>query len=122
MVTGAFRGFGGPQGAFAAETQMNRLAEALGMDPVQIRLRNVLREGSLLSVGTPLPEGVSLDRVIEKCAAAAGWKVEANKKAEAIAYSIQSHPALIEPLPPHIRRGIGFAASFKNVGFSLWCS
>ena len=43
MVTGAFRGFGGPQGAFAAETQMNRLAEALGMDPVEIRLRNVLQ-------------------------------------------------------------------------------
>ena len=85
MVTGAFRDSGGPQGAFAAETQMNRLAEALGMDPVQIRLRNILREGSLLAVGTPLPKGVSLDKVIEKCATAAGWEVEVNKKAEAVA-------------------------------------
>ena len=58
---GAFRGFGGPQGAFAAEMQMNLLAEALGMDPVEIRSRNVLREGALLSVGTPLPKGVSID-------------------------------------------------------------
>ena len=58
LPNGAFRGFGGPQGAFAAEMQMNHLAEALGMDPVEIRLRNVLREGSLLSVGTPLPGGV----------------------------------------------------------------
>ena len=56
---GAFRGFGGPQGAFAAECQMNKLAEALGMDPVEIRARNVLTEGALLSVGTPLPKGVS---------------------------------------------------------------
>ena len=36
---GAFRGFGGPQGAFAAENQMNKLAEALGMDPVALRLQ-----------------------------------------------------------------------------------
>jgi CO/xanthine dehydrogenase Mo-binding subunit len=34
---------------------MNRLAEALGMDPVELRMRNILKEGSLLSVGTPLP-------------------------------------------------------------------
>ena len=65
MPNGAFRGFGGPQGAFAAETQMNRLAEALGMDPVEIRMRNLLREGSLLSVGTPLPKGVSMPQVVE---------------------------------------------------------
>ncbi len=54
---GAFRGFGGPQGAFAAEGQMNKLAEALGIDPVEIRMKNVLREGSLPSVGTPFPKG-----------------------------------------------------------------
>ncbi len=74
LPNGAFRGFGGPQGAFAAETQMNRLAEALGMDVVEIRMRNVLREGSLLSVGTPLPEGVSMPQVIEDCAQKGGWQ------------------------------------------------
>jgi CO/xanthine dehydrogenase Mo-binding subunit len=105
MVTGAFRGFGGPQGAFTAETQINRLAEALGMDPVEIRLRNVLREGSLLSVGTPLPKGVSMAQVIEKCAQEAGWPVE--------------HPIQGAPSAPHLKRGMGFAASFKNVGFSF---
>ena len=105
MVTGAFRGFGGPQGAFAAETQMNRLAEVLGMDPVEIRLRNVLHEGSLLSVDTPLPKGVSIAQVIEKCAQEAGWPVE--------------HPIQGVPSVPHLKRGMGFAASFKNVGFSF---
>ncbi|HIE57738.1 MAG TPA: aldehyde oxidase, partial [Anaerolineales bacterium] len=40
---GAFRGFGGPQGAFAAETQMNKLAEALDMDPVELRMKNIVR-------------------------------------------------------------------------------
>jgi CO/xanthine dehydrogenase Mo-binding subunit len=70
---GAFRGFGGPQAAFAAETQMNLLAEALGIDPVEIRRRNVLGEGGILSVGTPLPKGVSIGKVVEACAEAAGW-------------------------------------------------
>ncbi len=40
---GAFRGFGGPQGHFAAEMQMNKLAHALGLDPVEFRLRNTLQ-------------------------------------------------------------------------------
>ncbi len=44
---GAFRGFGAPQGAFVAEMQMNKLAERLGQDPVELRRRNVLRDGSL---------------------------------------------------------------------------
>ena len=67
VPTGAFRGFGGPQGAFAAESQMNRLAEKLGMDRVEIRRRNVLTEGALLSVGTPLPKGVTIGKVVDRC-------------------------------------------------------
>ena len=112
---GAFRGFGGPQGAFAAETQMNRLAEALEMDPVEIRLRNILQEGSLLSVGSPHPEGIRMDRVIEECAKAGGWQVSNGKwerKKE------ESEPSL-QALKPHLKRGIGVAAAFKNVGFSF---
>ena len=70
---GAFRGFGGPQGAFAAECQMNKLAEALEMDPVELRLKNVLREGDLLTTQTPIPKGVSMAEVIEAAAAESGW-------------------------------------------------
>jgi len=104
---GAFRGFGGPQGAFAAEMQMNRLAEALEMDPVEIRLLNILQEGSLLSVGTPLPKGVSLSQVVKECARASGWQEPEQKG--------QSSPSKTQP---HLKRGVGFAAAFKNVGFS----
>ena len=71
---GAFRGFGGPQGAFAAECQMNRLAEALGMDPVELRLKNVLREGSELIMQSIMPPGVTIGEVIESCAREAGWQ------------------------------------------------
>jgi CO/xanthine dehydrogenase Mo-binding subunit len=119
VVTGAFRGFGGPQGAFAAENQVNRLAEALGMDPVQIRLRNVLREGALLSVGSPLPKGVSLSQVIEQCATAAGWEVTSNTKGTARAERLSTPDRMNAGLVPHLKRGMGFAAAFKNVGFSF---
>jgi CO/xanthine dehydrogenase Mo-binding subunit len=108
---GAFRGFGGPQGGFAAETQMNRLAEKLGMDPVEIRMRNILREGSLLSVGTPLPKGVSLPQVVEKCASASGW--------EQTPAGWRRAAALQPASAGQLKRGLGFAASYKNVGFSF---
>ncbi|OGO34578.1 MAG: aldehyde oxidase [Chloroflexi bacterium RBG_16_57_11] len=119
MVTGAFRGFGGPQGAFAAETQMNRLAKALGMDPVELRLRNVLREGALLSVGTPLPKGVSLPQVVERCAREAGWQVTQVDGGELKVHRGASLPILKPALKSNLRRGLGFATAFKNVGFSF---
>ncbi|HEC23725.1 MAG TPA: aldehyde oxidase [Chloroflexi bacterium] len=110
LPTGAFRGFGGPQGAFAAECQMNKLAEALNMDPVELRLKNVLRDGDLLTVNTPLPPNVTLDKVVEECAVHSGWK-KANGSWE--------RPAVEKAPAPNKRRGIGFATAFKNVGFSF---
>ena len=110
---GAFRGFGGPQGAFAAESQMNKLAEKLGMDPVEIRARNVLTEGALLSVGTPLPKGVTIGQVVETCAGSAGWK------RTSAGWSRPDRASLGPPAAPHLRRGLGFACAFKNVGFSF---
>ena len=108
---GAFRGFGGPQGAFAAEGQMNKLAEKLGMDPVELRLRNVLRDGTPLTTGQPLPPGVSMAAVIEAAAKQAGWVEEGGH---------WKRSAGVEPSPEDRRvRGIGFACGFKNVGFSF---
>ena len=107
---GAFRGFGGPQGLFAAEAQMNKLADALGMDPVEIRMKNVLKEGSLLSVGTPLPPVVSMPQVVEKCAQEAGW-VKGD--------SGWIKPHISQPRESNLKRGLGFACGYKNVGFSF---
>ena len=115
---GAFRGFGGPQGAFAAECQMNKLAEKLGIDPVELRLKNVLRDGSLLTVQTPMPEGVSLAEVITGCAESIGWYEEKSdeEKGKSAEYSaIQT----LTPSPQSLKKGRGFACSFKNVGFSF---
>jgi CO/xanthine dehydrogenase Mo-binding subunit len=116
---GAYRGFGGPQGAFAAESQMNYLAEALEIDPVELRLRNILREGSLLSVGTPLPKGVSMPQVVEDCARAAGWQNSIDGWVRPSSVEQPEIFKLESPREDHIRRGIGVACAFKNVGFSF---
>lgn len=110
IPTGAFRGFGGPQAAFASESMVNRLAEVLGMDPVAIRLKNSVREGSHLSVGTPLPAGVSMPQVIERCAEESGWIRNGETWQPPTSSHSQSH---------HLRRGIGFACGFKNIGYSF---
>ena len=107
LPAGAFRGFGGPQGAFAAEMQLEKLAAALDLDPVAMRLQNLLREGDLSTVGTPLPAGITLDKVVARCAAEAGWQRG------------QKLPVLAPPTAPHLRRGRGFACAFKNIGFSF---
>ncbi len=109
ITSGAFRGFGGPQGAFAAECQVNKLAEMLGLDPVEFRMRNLIHEGDQLSVGTPLPRGVTIDQVTEACALEAGWKkTDGGWKAP-----------VKEDHGDKVRRGIGFSIGYKNVGFSF---
>jgi CO/xanthine dehydrogenase Mo-binding subunit len=111
IPTGAFRGFGGPQAALAAEGQINKLSELLGIDPVEIRLKNILRDGDLLSVGTPLPSPVTIGPVIEATAEAAGWTKQRGKWAQSSKNT--------KLLNLNRRRGIGFAAGYKNVGFSF---
>lgn len=109
----AFRGFGGPQGAFAAECQIDKLAEALGIDPVEIRMRNIMKEGSFVNTGTKLPEGVSMPQVLEACAKKAGW--------EETPTGWKLSRSFVREIPgkPHLRRGLGIACGLKNVGFSF---
>ena len=110
---GAFRGFGGPQGAFVAETQMNKLAQALGIDPVELRQRNSLRDGSEGITQATMPPGVTLPEVIERCSAKARMDGE---MFEAASF------APVASLPPSstaVQRGRGFACGYKNVGFSF---
>jgi len=120
---GAFRGFGAPQGIFLAEMQVNQLAEALAMDPITIRERNILREGSILPTGSVMPAGVSMPQVLERLAREAGWRRENGH---------WLRPELPDlPLPdaqPHTtldrvshrwRRGLGLAIGFKNIAYSF---
>ncbi|MEK6222829.1 MAG: xanthine dehydrogenase family protein molybdopterin-binding subunit, partial [Chloroflexota bacterium] len=108
---GAFRGFGGPQGAFAAEMQMNKLGEKLNLDPIEIRLKNVIKDGVSFHTQTPLPPPITLDRVIEACAKASDWRETDNTWT-------RKHE-IVKADESYIKRGIGFACGFKNVGFSF---
>lgn len=104
MDAGAMRGFGTIQVTYASEMQMARLAEALGMDPVEFRLRNILREGDTGPTNVTLPPGVGLEAAIHAATEAADW------------------PAIREPssrTDSPIRRGVGFACGWKNIGYSL---
>ncbi len=74
IPSGSLRGFGGPQVAFAAEQQIERLAERMGIDPVTIRLRNCLRDDSLLPTQSGIPGKVSLPALIDECARQMGFK------------------------------------------------
>lgn len=97
----AYRGFGAPQALYMAELQMDKLAEKLDMDPVEFRLKNALRDGLTLGVGTPAPGPVSVPEVIQAAADKFDWSN----------YKRQDDG--------HLVRGRGFAAGFKNVGFSF---
>lgn len=110
---GAFRGFGGPQGTFVSESQINKLAEALGMDPVELRRRNLIGDGDLGVTHTPLPAGVSIKQVVEDCASEAGWGRPSPSYEPVRAF--RSLPGSTAAT----RHGRGFACAFKNVGFSF---
>ena len=100
----AFRGFGAPQALFMAESQMNKIAERLGIDPIDIRRINALRDGDTLCVGTPVPGPVTMLPVID---------------AAAKALSNSSPKINPETDIAVMKQGFGFSCGFKNVGFSF---
>ena len=71
---GAFRGFGAPQTEFAAEMQVNRVAEALGMSPLELRRRYVYRPGDTTPTGQVLRDSVAGEEVLERAAEASEFE------------------------------------------------
>jgi len=106
----AFRGFGSPQGSFAAEMQMNKLAAALEMDPITIREINLLQPGAELSTGALLPESIHLQQLLTECAEKAGWERVDKRWAQA------NRPVAADSTH---RVGCGIAVAMKNIGFSF---
>jgi CO/xanthine dehydrogenase Mo-binding subunit len=111
---GAMRGFGAVQTCFAAEAQMDKLAAALDLDPVELRLRNALAPGDLLPTGQRVTGSLPVAEVIRRAAALPVPEPE---------------PLPRDPmrLPggsgnttrgQGIRRGVGFAVGFKNICYS----
>jgi CO/xanthine dehydrogenase Mo-binding subunit len=71
-ISGAYRGYGTTQVTMACESQMDIIAEKLGIDPVEIRLKNIYLEGDKYINGQVL-QGVGLKDTLEKACAAIRW-------------------------------------------------
>jgi CO/xanthine dehydrogenase Mo-binding subunit len=113
---GAFRGFGAPQSLFAAEIMITRLAHALDIDPVEMRRRNIYREGSIEPTQHPVPPGCSALPVLERCVEEAGqrlgYRTTQVDPADAPGSTAgEEHSTL--------KRGIGIACGIKNIGYSF---
>jgi len=70
----AFNGFGNPEMLFAAESQLDIVAEELGLDPVEIRVKNALVKGSRTGTNQLLDHSVGIRELIERVAEAANWR------------------------------------------------
>jgi CO/xanthine dehydrogenase Mo-binding subunit/aerobic-type carbon monoxide dehydrogenase small subunit (CoxS/CutS family) len=97
LPCGAMRGFGNPQSTFAAEVQLNRLAHRLGLDPFEIRLRNILEEGRSTITG-------------ERLASSVGARACLLAVREALGRAPRPEPRV------GWKPGVGVACSYKNVG------
>jgi xanthine dehydrogenase molybdenum-binding subunit len=78
-VSGAMRGFGNPEIMWGIEQLMDEAAEKLGMNPIEIRLKNIKQAGEVANFGLCL-ESTYLDKCIRKGAEAIGWKEKWGKK------------------------------------------
>ena len=103
---GAFRGFGAPQTIFAVERHMDALAKAIGMDPMELRKKNMLAIGSTMPTGQVLSFSVG----VEECVRQAEEASEYWRKRGAL--------GIANPVRPHVVRGIGAAVFLHGAGFT----
>jgi xanthine dehydrogenase D subunit len=112
---GAMRGFGSVQTAFAYEAQMDALAAELGMDPVELRCRNAMEEGSTVPTGqvidSPAPVAELLRRLVAMPLPSRddGGEVDLRDMPGGVSNTTHGEG---------VRRGVGYAVAYKNVGFS----
>ena len=119
---GAMRGFGAVQTCFAAEAQMDKLAAALAIDPVELRLLNALEPGDLLPTGQVVTGSLPTAEVIRRAAAIALPDPEALPRDPLRLPGGAGNTTRGQG----VRRGVGFAVGFKNIcyseGFDDYCS
>ncbi len=107
-TNGAFRGFGAPQVEFAAERQMDRVARRLGLDPLEIRLRNALAAGDRLPTGQVLDGTTAARPCLERAAELTGFRERWRELEAARAGRRDGEP----------RRGVGLSLFFHGAGFT----
>lgn len=113
---GAYRGYGAPQAEFALETHMEEIALALGMDPIEFKRKNWVKEGDELVLAQAMGEGregfeqwvysSGLERCVQEGMRAIGWE----RKADPAWHQV--------PGRPHLRRGLGFAVCMHGTAIA----
>ncbi|HXY43974.1 MAG TPA: xanthine dehydrogenase subunit D [Acidimicrobiales bacterium] len=111
---GAMRGFGAVQVCFAHEAQMDKLAAALEIDPIELRLRNAYATGDQLIIGQVLSGTAPVAEVIRACASAPLPPTTPDTLPELALPGGAGRTAE----RARVRRGVGFAVGFKNLMFS----
>ena len=111
---GAMRGFGSVQNCYAHEAQMDKLAAALGMDPVELRIRNAMKTGSRLITGQAVDGPVPVAELLRRVAAMPLPAVRTDELDLTLMPGGVSNTTHGEA----VRRGVGYAVGFKNVGYS----
>jgi CO/xanthine dehydrogenase Mo-binding subunit len=104
---GAFRGFGAPQSVFALERHLDRVAQAVGIAPDELRRRNFIHEGQTLAVGQVVKEKVNMNALMDRAFELSGYFAKRKQFAAA-----NSDPRCV------IKKGIGFASFLHGAGFT----
>ncbi|MBT9152651.1 MAG: putative xanthine dehydrogenase subunit D [Firmicutes bacterium] len=104
-ISGAMRGFGVNQVTFAMETQMDILAEELGLDRLDIRIKNGLKDGDKGALGSPLVTAMGPVQTLQAAGQTELWSQRETYKAE--------------PSRPWKKRGVGLAAAIKGCGLGF---
>ncbi|MEP0845995.1 MAG: xanthine dehydrogenase family protein [Phycisphaerae bacterium] len=103
---GAFRGFGAPQTQFAMECQLDAISRRLGLDPAELRRRNLLRHGQTTATGQAYRDGVDLPAMLDRALHDSSYD---RRQTEHAAFN-RSHALL--------RRGVGVSTFFHGSGFT----
>jgi CO/xanthine dehydrogenase Mo-binding subunit len=102
---GAFRGFGAPQSLFALERHMDRIAQVVGISPVEIRRRNFLKPGQTTTTEQTIREDIDLDRLLDRALELSDYAAKKRRFAK-------------ENKNGRRKKGIGIAAFLHGAGFT----
>jgi len=103
---GAFRGFGAPQTHFANERHMDVVARAIGIDPVELRRVNLIRDGQTTATGQVIRDGTDRVALLDRALAVAGYRDK-----------VRAHQSF-NASSPATRRGMGLAVFHHGAGFT----
>ena len=115
LPSGAMRGFGVVQACFAHESQMDKLAAACGLDPLELRRRNAMHTGDRLITGQVVTSVAPVERLIDEVAALPLPTLPVGGDGDPL--HLPGGAGLTADAG-HVRRGIGYAVSIKNLMYS----